>query len=71
VTAYALVDADHKNCLAQLTVAQKLNQGNRQCLYIIAGVLFWFFFVQAKKNRGTPTIKFHSDIGNFWSLQRE
>ena len=35
-----IVDADDKNCLAQLTVAQKLNQGVRQWLYIIAGVLF-------------------------------
>ena len=35
-----IVDADDKNCLVQLTVVQKLNQGVRQWLYIIAGVLF-------------------------------
>jgi hypothetical protein len=35
-----LVDVDDKNCLAQLTVALKLNHGVRQWLYIIAGVLF-------------------------------
>ena len=35
-----IVDADDKNCLAQLTVVPRLNQGVRQWLYIIAGVLF-------------------------------
>jgi hypothetical protein len=33
------VDVDDKNCLAQLTVAMKLNHGVRQWLYIIVGVL--------------------------------
>ena len=35
-----IVDVDDKNCLAQLTVVLKLNQGVRQRLYIIVGVLF-------------------------------
>ena len=35
-----IVDVDDKNCLAELTVALKLNHGVRQWLYIIAGVLF-------------------------------
>jgi hypothetical protein len=35
-----IVDADDKNCLAELTVVLKPNQGVRQWLYIIAGVLF-------------------------------
>jgi hypothetical protein len=35
-----IVDADHKNYLAQLTVVQKLNQGVRQWLCIIAGLFF-------------------------------
>ena len=43
---------DDKNCLAQLTVALKLNQGLRQWLYIIAGVLFFrsFFCTSKRKN---------------------
>jgi len=47
-----IVDAVDKNCLAQLTVAQKLNQGVRQWLYIIAGVLFFgsFFCTSKRKN---------------------
>ena len=46
-----IVDADDKNCLVQLTVAQKFNQGVRQWLYIIAGVLFFgtFFLHKQKK----------------------
>jgi len=46
-----IVDADDKNCLAQLTVALKPNQGVRQWLYIIAGVLFFgtFFLHKQKK----------------------
>jgi hypothetical protein len=42
---------DDKNCLAQLTVALKPNQGVRQWLYIIAGVLFFgtFFLHKQKK----------------------
>ena len=35
-----IVDVDDKNCLAESTVAQQLNHGVRQWLYIIAGVLF-------------------------------
>ena len=48
-----IVDADDKNCLAQLTVALKLNHGVRQWLYIIAGVLFFgsFFCTSKRKNR--------------------
>jgi hypothetical protein len=48
-----IVDADDKNCLAQLTVALKFNQGVRQWLYIIAGVLFFvtFFCTSKRKNR--------------------
>jgi hypothetical protein len=47
-----IVDADDKNCLAQSTVAQKLNHGVRQWLYIIAGVLFFrsFFCTSKRKN---------------------
>ena len=47
-----IVDADDKNCLAQSTVAQKLDQGVRQGLYIIAGVLFFrsFFCTSKRKN---------------------
>jgi len=50
-----IVDVDDKNCLVQLTVVQKLNQGARQWLYIIAGVLFFgsFFCTSKRKNR-TP-----------------
>jgi hypothetical protein len=38
--------------LAELTVVQKLNQGARQWLYIIAGVLFFgsFFCTSKRKN---------------------
>jgi hypothetical protein len=48
-----IVDADDKNCLVQLTVVQKFNQGVRQWLYIIAGVLFFgpFFCTSKRKNR--------------------
>jgi hypothetical protein len=47
-----IVDADDKNCLAQLTVARKINQGVRQWPYIIAGVLFFrsFFCTSKRKN---------------------
>ena len=47
-----IVDVDDKNCLAELTVVQKLNQGVRQWLYIIAGVLFFgsFFCTSKRKN---------------------
>jgi len=47
-----IVDADYKNCLVQLTVALKPNQGVRQWLYIIAGVLFFrsFFCTSKRKN---------------------
>jgi hypothetical protein len=45
-----IVDVDDKNCLAELTVALKLNQGVRQWLYIIAGVLFFgTFFCTSKR----------------------
>jgi len=45
-----IVDADDKNCLAELTVALKPNQGVRQWLYIIAGVLFFgTFFCTSKR----------------------
>jgi hypothetical protein len=38
--------------LAELTVVQKFNQGARQWLYIIAGVLFFgsFFCTSKRKN---------------------
>ena len=47
-----IVDVDDKNCLAQLTVVLKVNQGVRQWLYIIAGVLFFgsFFCTSKRKN---------------------
>ena len=47
-----IVDADDKNCFAELTVALKLNHGVRQWLYIIAGVLFFrsFFCTSKRKN---------------------
>ena len=47
-----IVDVDDKNCLAQLTVALKPDQGVRQWLYIIAGVLFFgsFFCTSKRKN---------------------
>jgi hypothetical protein len=47
-----IVDADDKNCFAELTVALKLNQGVRQWPYIIAGVLFFgsFFCTSKRKN---------------------
>jgi hypothetical protein len=50
-----IVDVDDKNCLAQLTVALKFNQGVRQWLYIIAGALFFvtFFWAQAKESKYT------------------
>jgi len=37
---------------AEVTVAQKLNQTSypENGLYSFSGVLFWFFFAQAKKN---------------------
>ena len=40
-----MVDAGDKNCLAELTVALKPNQGVRQWPYIIAGVLFFRDFI--------------------------
>jgi hypothetical protein len=46
-----IVDVDDKNCLAQLTVALKLNQGVRQWLYIIAGALFFVTFFWANKRK--------------------
>jgi hypothetical protein len=48
-----IVDADDKNCLAELTVVLKFNQGVRQWPYIIAGVLFFssFFCTSKRKNR--------------------
>jgi hypothetical protein len=47
-----IVDVDDKNCLAQLTVALKLNHGVRQWLYIIAGVLSLLLsFAQAKESK--------------------
>ena len=46
-----IVDADDKNCLAELTVALKLNQGIRQWLYIIAGVLFFVTFFCTSKRK--------------------
>ena len=46
-----IVDVDDKNCLAQLTVAQKFNQGVRQWLYIIAGTLFFVIFFGASKRK--------------------
>jgi hypothetical protein len=61
-----IVDADDKNCLVQLTVVLKLNQGVRQWLYIIAGVLFFTYaiaclsFAQAKESKYTLTEHSHS-----------
>ena len=46
-----IVDVDDKNCLVQLTVALKLNQGVRQWLYIIAGVLFFVTFFCTSKRK--------------------
>ena len=46
-----IVDGDDKNCLVQLTVVQKLNQGARRWLYIIAGVLFLVLSFAQKKER--------------------
>jgi hypothetical protein len=46
-----IVDADDKNCLAQLTVARKFNQGVRQWLYIIPGVLFFVTFFSTSKRK--------------------
>jgi len=45
------VDVDDKNCLAELTVALKLNQGVRQWPYIIAGVLFFVTFFCTSKRK--------------------
>jgi len=52
-----IVDVDDKNCLAQLPVVLKFNQGVRQRLYIVAGALFFTYaiaylsFVQAKESK--------------------
>ena len=46
-----IVDVDDKNCLAQLTVVLKLNQGVRQRLYIVAGVLFFVTFFCTSKRK--------------------
>ncbi len=48
-----MVDVDDKNCLAQFTVALKLNHGVRQRLYIVAGVFFFgsFFCTSKRKNK--------------------
>src|SRR6187549_429708 len=52
---YKFVDADDKNCLVQLTVVLEFNQGVRQWLYIIAGVLFFgSFFCTSKRKNITP-----------------
>jgi hypothetical protein len=53
-----MVDVGDKNCLAQLTVALKLNHGVRQWLYIIAGVLFFrsFFCTSKRKNIKTYSL---------------
>jgi len=40
-----IVDVGDNNFLAQLTVALQLNQGVRQRLYIVAGVLFFRDFI--------------------------
>ena len=55
-----IVDADDKNCLAELTVVLKFNHGVRQWLYIIAGVLFFgsFFCTSKRKNKETITIPY-------------
>ena len=52
-----IVDVDDKNCLAELTVALKPNQGVRQRLYIVAGVLFFvtFFCTSKRKNINRST----------------
>ena len=46
-----IVDVDDKNCLAELTVALKPNQGVRQRLYIVAGVLFFVTFFCTSKRK--------------------
>ena len=46
-----IVDVDDKNCLAQSTVALKLNHGVRQRLYIVAGVLFFVTFFCTSKRK--------------------
>jgi hypothetical protein len=46
-----VVDVDDKNWLAELTVALKLNQGVRQWLYIIGGVLFFVTFFCTSKRK--------------------
>jgi hypothetical protein len=48
--------ADDKNCLAELTVAQELNHGVRQWLYIIAGVLFFGSFFCTSKSKTIKTM---------------
>ena len=53
-----IVDVDNKNCLAQLTVVPKLNQGVRQWLYIIAGVLFFVTFFCTSKRKYIKKKKF-------------
>jgi len=46
-----IVDVDDKNCLAELTVVQEPNQGVRQRLYIVAGVLFFVTFFCTSKRK--------------------
>ena len=47
-----IVDVDDKNCLAELTVALKLNHGVRQRLYIVAGLFFFAsFFCRSKRKK--------------------
>ena len=55
-----VVDVDEMNCLAELTVALKLNQGVRQWLCIVAGVLFFgtFFCLCKRKYRKQLTDTF-------------
>ena len=48
-TTTIIVNTDDKNCLAQTTVAQKLNQDVWQWLYIIAGRQGSSFFYTSKR----------------------
>jgi hypothetical protein len=67
------VDADDKNCLAELTVALKYNQGVRQWLVpiaivIIAGVFFFrSFFCAIKRKKSIFTAILFLSVLYFFS----
>jgi hypothetical protein len=61
------VDADDKNCLAEL-VALKYNQGVRQWPYIIAGVFFFrSFFCAIKRKKSIFTAILFLSVLYFFS----